>query len=668
MMRVFVSFLFKKDGVNIMNNIVKIIYQYPGVHPLYSVTTFVFAILMMILISRILINHDTQRKSSQFYLYIWVLFFCLQDGVWGLYASHIFSNDRILFIVSGVFHASSAITPLVWTWFHLTTMKRNKLLAIIPLLVTVAQLVMITINFSSKSMFYVDDHGEYCSTVERRILFYLQFSIYIIIGVYSIIRLIRSRNDSEKSNIAAAFCMNISPIFFGFFQMLYPDAPANSIGFAIACIIFYTFIEADFERQLVELKTKEAFTGIIEEQNVQLLEQKQLLQDALDAAKQANRAKTDFLFNMSHDIRTPMNAVAGFTAMAKKHTDDPEKMHDYLDKIDSAGKQLLSLINQVLEMSRIESGKMILHEQSTSIPEQERIINTIYEEVSRSKGLDFSVVDHTIHKYISTDVDRVSQIITNLVGNAIKYTPEGGKVSLTVNELDSDREGYGKYALIVQDNGIGMSSDFMEHIFDEFSREENSTTNHIQGTGLGMSIVKKLTDLLGGTIEVQSEKGKGSVFTLTLYMCFDETQVPSAVDENDPSQMTVEGMHVLLVDDNEMNREIAAEVMEDVGIIVDTACDGVEASEKVKNMYNGSNSAVYDCVLMDIQMPRMNGYEATREIRKAEPDGKHIVIIALSANAFAEDKAKSLEAGMDYHLSKPIVINELISTLVKLAR
>ena len=646
----------------------KIIYQYPGVHPLYSVTAFVFAILMMILISRILINHDTQRKSSQFYLFIWVLFFCLQDGVWGLYASHIFTNDRILFIVSGVFHASSAITPLVWTWFHLTTMKRNKLLAIMPFAVTLAQLVMIAINFSSKSMFYVDDHGEYCSTIERRVLFYLQFAIYIIIGVYSIIRLIRNQNESEKSNIAAAFCMNISPIFFGFFQMLYPDAPANSIGFAIACIIYYTFIEADYERQLVEFKTKEAFTSIIEEQNVQLLEQKQLLQDALDAAEQANHAKTDFLFNMSHDIRTPMNAVTGFTAMAKKHTDDPVKMQDYLDKIDSAGKQLLSLINQVLEMSRIESGKILLHEQSTSIPEQERIINSIYEEVSRSKGLDFNIFDHTVHKYIIVDVDRVNQIITNLVGNAIKYTPEGGKVSLTVNELDSDREGYGKYALIVQDNGIGMSPEFLEHIFDEFSREENSTTNHIQGTGLGMSIVKKLTDLLGGTITVQSEKGKGSVFTLTIYMRFDEAQLPSAANENDRSQMTVEGMHVLLVDDNEMNREIATEVMEDVGIIVDTACDGVEASEKVRNMYNGSGNAVYDCVLMDIQMPKMNGYEATHEIRKMEPDGKHIVIIALSANAFAEDKAKSLEAGMDYHLSKPIVINELISTLVKLTR
>ena len=386
--------------------------------------------------------------------------------------------------------------------------------------------------------------------------------------------------------------------------------------------------------------------------------------DALDKAEIASRAKFSFLFSMSHDIRTPMNAITGFTAMAKKHLDDTEKIEDYLNKIETAGNQLLALINQVLEMSRIESGKIILTDQKADVLERAAILRTLYSEQAEANGLKFTVTtENILHSKVITDADRMKQITTNIIGNALKYTPEGGSVDYIITEKPCDKPGYGNYVFTVRDTGIGMSPEFVEHIFDEFSRENTSTVSKIQGPGLGMSIVKQLTDLLGGTIDIQSEKGRGTTISITIPMKWDTETETAAEKDSAGLRVNLEEMKVLLVEDNEMNREIAEEILSENGMFIETAADGDIAVDMVRNAAPGQ----YDLILMDVQMPRMNGYEATRAIRALEdPEKASLPIIAMTANAFEEDRMNAMAAGMNEHLAKPIDIAKLMNTLVRI--
>lgn len=425
--------------------------------------------------------------------------------------------------------------------------------------------------------------------------------------------------------------------------------------------ITMVYIPVEFKKDIVQ-KGVILFRNITAEKSKEI-EANRRLSLALSSAREANNAKTAFLFNMSHDIRTPMNAVTGFTAMAKKHIDNPEMVNRYLDKIDIAGHQLLSLVNQVLEMSRIESGKIILSEQKCDLESLIMALSTTYGSHAESKGITFvATISNVDHKYVCIDCDRVNQIAANIIGNAIKYTNEGGSITCSLKELPCDREGYSNYALTVEDTGIGMSPDFLDHIFDEFARESSTTVSRIQGTGLGMTIVKKLTELMGGTIKIESEKGKGTKITVFIPMkwCDDFKQEDPV--ENESTSTSLKGMRVLLVDDNEMNREIAEEILIERGVVVDSANDGDVAVEKVCKASPGT----YELLLMDIQMPRMNGYDATRAIRcLPDPRKANIPIVAMTANAFEEDRKNALLAGMDGHLAKPIDYEKLIQTLTK---
>ncbi len=418
----------------------------------------------------------------------------------------------------------------------------------------------------------------------------------------------------------------------------------------------------------VEVKKNVVQKGVIFFRNITAEKSKEIeanrkLTKALNEARNANNAKTTFLFNMSHDIRTPMNAVTGFTAMAKKHIDKPEMVRKYLDKIDIAGRQLLSLVNQVLEMSRIESGKIILSEHKCDLEKLIMALSTTYGSHAESKGLTFvATIANVEHKFVYTDSDRVNQIAANIIGNAIKYTNENGSITCTFNEYPCDREGYSNYALTVEDTGIGMSPEFQKHIFDEFARERTSTISQIQGTGLGMTIVKKLTDIMGGSIEIESEQNKGTKITVNLPMRWCNEYKSPIIEQKKSTAISLKGMKILLVDDNEMNREIAVELLTEKGILVDTANDGDVAVQKIKS----ASPNEYELVLMDVQMPRMNGYEATREIRGLpDPKKSSIPIVAMTANAFEEDRKNALAAGMDGHLAKPIDDQKLVQTLME---
>ena len=372
----------------------------------------------------------------------------------------------------------------------------------------------------------------------------------------------------------------------------------------------------------------------------------------------ANRSKTQFLFNMSHDIRTPMNAIVGFTALAKKYYDRRDAVKDYLSKIEISCNHLLELINEVLDMSRVEAGKLHSELKTVDMRAEAENIVTICRGTAAEKNIHLSLACNDIKEpIVSADQLHINQIIMNVLGNAIKYTMPGGSIVYTVSELESDREDYGYYEFMIQDTGIGMSKDFIGRIFDSFSREKTHTVSGIQGTGLGMSIVKRLVDYMDGTIEVESEQGKGTTVTVRFYL--KPAKNPAADEEQCRRNIehSISGAHVLLVEDNNLNREICRELLEEEKLIVDEASNGLEAVDKVKK--NGED--YYALILMDIQMPFMDGFEATKAIRAFAE--RHIPIVALSANAFEEDRRRSLASGMDEHIAKPIDIDRLKEVL-----
>jgi len=402
-------------------------------------------------------------------------------------------------------------------------------------------------------------------------------------------------------------------------------------------------------------------------------EKEKELQSALEMAKSANEAKTTFLNNMSHDIRTPMNAIVGFTNRALKNTENEEIVKDSLTKVSDSSGYLLQIINDVLDMAKIESGKFeIVEEVHHPIVVGKRLVD-IFTANASAKDIKITTSFEDIKdEYILLDENHVSQIIANLISNSIKYTQPGGQVWYTVRQIPCEKEGYAKFVSIVKDNGKGMSEEYLNHLFDRFTREQSTTKSGVQGTGLGMSIVKSLVDVMGGTIDVKSKLGEGTEITITL-----EHRIPtkeeldeyfaSKDEENklEISKIRFKNKHVLLVEDNALNREIASELLLDMEMIVDEAEDGSIAVKKVQELVD-NDKPLYDVILMDLQMPIMNGYDAAKAIRDIPTkDNHHIPIIALSANAFEEDKRKSLEQGMDDHVAKPIDFDKLKAALAR---
>lgn len=383
-------------------------------------------------------------------------------------------------------------------------------------------------------------------------------------------------------------------------------------------------------------------------------ERQQELQQALSMAQSANRAKTTFLNNMSHDIRTPMNAIIGYTGLALSHIDETERVVDYLEKINQASSHLLSLINDVLDMSRIESGKISLEEKRESISEIVSGVRSIVQNDADNKNLDFFVDMFTLQDdLVYCDRLRLSQVILNVLSNSIKFTPEGGTVVFKIRQLESAKMGYGTYELSFEDTGMGIEKDFLKSIYEPFTRMKSSTVSGIQGTGLGMAITKNIIDMMGGSIDIMSEPDKGTIVTMVFDLKICDEEEKASAEELKEYDFT--GKKVLVVEDNKLNREIAEEYLTDYGFIVDTAEDGIIAVEKMKDASKGD----YDLVLMDVQMPLMDGYEATKQIRALGTDISKLPIIAMTANAFEEDRKLAFESGMNEHIPKPIDIENL---------
>ena len=384
---------------------------------------------------------------------------------------------------------------------------------------------------------------------------------------------------------------------------------------------------------------------------------------ALEIAEKASKAKTDFLSNMSHDIRTPMNAIIGITTLMKNELHQPEKLAEHLGKLETSGRLLLGIINDILDMSRIESGKTTLNIEKTNISQQVSQLDSIIRQQASQRRQTFTVETHMQHENVLADPNRLNQVLMNILSNAVKYTPQGGRIRLAVDEL-THTEHYAKYCFVVQDNGIGMSEAYQKTLFEPFTREEKSGTNKVQGTGLGMAITKSIVDLMGGTIRVESATGKGTRFEVVLEFPIDaeadKVQTAPALPEEAEAVSPLSGMNFLCAEDNAINAEILELLLETKGARCTICSNGQEIVDAFASVKPGE----YDMILMDVQMPVMDGLEATRRIRSGEnPLGRTIPILAMTANAFLEDMQKSRDAGMDEHLSKPVDINALEQTV-----
>ena len=420
--------------------------------------------------------------------------------------------------------------------------------------------------------------------------------------------------------------------------------------------------KAEYEKRNNEIQTQAMKE--MEESNKKLKKAKNITTEALQTAENANKAKTDFLSNMSHDIRTPMNAIIGMTSLIRHDAGNKAKVIEYADKIDISSQHLLGIINDVLDMSKIEAGKTVFKYTDFSILDFITELNTIFHSQIDEKNQTLTIIKENIrHEWVNGDQVHLMQIFSNLVSNAVKYTQEGGKIQFLVEECETKSSVYAKYRFLVSDNGMGMSADFKDTIFDAFTRAESSMTNKIQGTGLGMAITKNLVEAMGGTIDVESELGQGSCFEVLIDLRIAEDRFVSSAEQaekDEPAGNVLKGMRFLCAEDNELNAEILMELLKIEG----AECTICENGKRVLEAFEQSVPGDYDMILMDVQMPVMNGYEATKAIRRSSHElAKTIPIIAMTANAFSEDIQHSLAAGMNAHVSKPVEMKVLEKTI-----
>ena len=422
------------------------------------------------------------------------------------------------------------------------------------------------------------------------------------------------------------------------------------------CIVLYYLSQRQANRMREEREKERNF-------------QNQQLTEALQAARVASESKTIFLSNMSHDIRTPMNAVLGFTTLLERDAESPDKVRSYTKKITASGKYLLSLINDVLDIAKIESGKVVLHIEQFALSDVLSSVETIIRPMAQAKKQEFRMeLTNINHEHLVGDEARINQILINLLSNAVKYTPEGGHIQLRIIGLKPQSSLYEHICFEVEDDGYGMTPEFLKTIFDTFTRAENSTTNKVQGTGLGMSITKGIVDLMGGSITVSSEVDRGSLFRVDLELRIPEKAAPDqpTVDSTEPAECTsLTGVHFLAAEDNEINAEILTELLEIEG----ASCEITVNGQLVVERFRGSAPGEFDAILMDVQMPVMNGLDATKAIRALDrEDAGRIPIIAMTANAFSEDERAALDAGMDAHVPKPLDMELLKKTIGRLIK
>ena len=615
----------------------------------YSFAGMLAIILHLIVNGNILFKKTGPNKAYVSYrkFLISALLYYVTDVGWGVAAET--QITLLLYIDTFIYFIAMGTTVMYWNGYVIEYLDRRnnvgKLLRFIGNGLFIVEMIALIINLFNPIFFSFDETGAYQTAVFRDVFLWLQILMFILTSINVGIEALRNEGLVRKRNIAI-FLFGITMIVAVIAQQLLPLFPMYAIGLLIGCCFINTFVVENEKESL----------------NLELAEQK-------ETAEKASAAKTQFLFNMSHDIRTPMNAILGFTRIAKKQVDTPAELLSTLNKVESSGNQLLNIINDVLEMSRIESGNLQVAIEPADMLRDNEEINPMIEALAGEKNIEYTVeVGKITDRYVFADVNHMNRVLTNIVVNAVKYTQPGGKVKLKLEQKGRTADNKAIFSFTVIDNGIGMSKEFQEHLFEEFSREKTATVSKQQGTGLGLSISKRIVDILGGTIEVESEVGRGSTFVITIpFDILSAEEINEHFSGSESAENVKEnlssfaGKKVLVVEDVELNREIIVDILLDYDFEVEEADDGSVAVDIIKE----KGISYFDYVLMDIQMPQMDGYEATKKIREFQKNGEHLPIFALSANSFEEDKIHSKEAGMDEHIAKPIDVEELISLFSK---
>ncbi len=591
--------------------------------------SFYFLIGIIALITHILINFDVlfgvdyktdyvNARPYRRFLFAIADFFVI-DALWGL--SSMLNIFKLMRYTAMAYNLCLVYIILCWMAYisdYLEIEEKvsklfklvGKIFAIFVCTVLATNLILSRFLFDNEKLVYSISSLKYLGL----------FAIIAIFGSSSIFAI--KNMNKKKTDSVAILCFSIAPILSSFIQMLKPSFPAYSIGFLFGSCFIHTFLYEQYKR----------------ETEIKLIK--------------ASKAKTDYLYSMSHDIRTPMNAIVGYTELIENSYDDKEKCLSYVNKIKVSSNFLLSLINNILDIARIESGNATLNEEIWDSDNIDKDLYSVFEKQAADKNIKFTINKQIEHTYFYCDKVKFREVLLNLVSNAIKYTPNNGSVTIDVKELESKKEGYARYVVDVKDTGVGMSEEYLPHVFDKFVRETTSKGKDSGGTGLGLPIVKSIIDLMGGTIEVKSKLGEGTTFTFCIDLRIGEKPV---CEEEKVEIKDLSNKNILVVEDNDINAELITIILQDLNIIVDRAKDGGQAFEKIMNKQ-------YDCVLMDVQMPVYNGYEVTKMVRS---ENNNIPIIAMTASAFEEDRISSIEVGMNDFISKPVEINKLKTVLSK---
>ena len=615
----------------------------------YSIIGILAAIILLIINRDVLWSPDrrTSSKTEKNYrCFLWgIMAYLITDMLWGILDSH--HLITILFIDTSIHFIAMAAAVMLWTRYVISYLEeKNHFSSILYYSGSIfLGLVVLTVivNLFRPVLFSFDESGSYSAGIARYVILAVQILLFLMTSIYTLSMTARTEGKERRRHMTIGL-FGIAMMVFIAVQVFYPLLPYYAMGYMLGTCVLHSFV-VEGEKD----------------------EYREALKKALADAEQANRAKTAFLSNMSHEIRTPMNAIIGLNKIAMEDPTVGDTVRTHLEKVDGSARHLLSLINDILDMSRIESGRMTVNNEEFAFAKGLEQINTMIGSQCNEKGLhyEFRIIGKTDDFYIG-DGMKLRQVMINLLGNAVKFTPAGGTVSFVIEEGPRS-DGKATLRFIVSDTGIGMSEDYLPHLFDAFSQEDSSSTNIYGSSGLGMAITKRMVELMGGSIDVESEKGKGSTFTVTLTLdetSGEEADVTAAAESAPevPADNTagLKGRRILLAEDVVINAEIIKMVLSQAGLEVDHAENGRIATE----MFRDHDEWYYDAILMDMRMPEMDGLEATRTIRAmTRPDAKKIPVIALTANAFEEDVQRSMEAGLNAHLSKPVEPEVLFGTL-----
>ncbi len=619
----------------------------------YSIIGILASVILLINNQDILRKSRAQTQVQRAYreFLMGVMAYYITDLLWGILDEH--HLTAILYADTVVHFAAMATAVMLWTKYVIEYLKGEtrfeKMLLLVGRLFLLFELIVILINFFYPVLFSFDENGVYHAHIARYMTLGIQILMFLLTSVYTLQVTARSQGYVKSRHLTIGL-FGIAMIILIAIQVFYPLMPFYAMGYMLGTCLLHSFVMED-EKEEYRKELEEAIDRE-QQQKQELAESREALQEALAAAEHASQAKTSFLSNVSHEIRTPMNAIIGLNNIAMNDPSASDKVKEYLEQIGASSQHLLEIINDILDMGRIESGRMTIRKEEFSFMRALEQVNTIISGQCRDKGISYICeINDNVGDYYIGDAMKLKQVIINILGNAVKFTPEGGTIRFSVEEC-ARYERMATLRMIFTDTGIGMNKDFLPHIFDAFSQEDASSTSKYGSTGLGMPITKSLVELMNGNILVESEKGVGTTFTVTVTL---ESSDRKSSQTDDPVPETRPVQHkdrrILLAEDVSINAQIMMIMLETRNIKVDHAENGKAAVE----LFEEHEPGYYDAILMDMRMPEMDGLEATKIIRATDrEDAKKIPIIALTANAFDEDVQRSIQAGLNAHLSKPV--------------